>query len=364
MSEVHSAPELGIMQAGPFVAGRNAHPGALALKRGHLRDPHVAPINDLADAIADAEGIARGLVPYVDPQLGGIHARVLALLDNPSTKAEAGTGSGLLSLENDDRSAKNCAAFYNDIGLGPELLVHWNVAPAPISGEKNSGSSIDERERGAVWLQELVALLPNLKVVLLMGDNARDGWKRSGLTLPKVVIPEAVPHPSQRGLNNADGRVRLRRALLETNAALEGRSEKSQEAMAKQIASAARTMSTELAPQRESPLGNATGEWAWWPTFEHYCAPGSTPWGVSASCKTVERALDHHDAALRKWGVIAKRSAKDWTLVARRKNGRTVQLDERQIVKYDAARVGGSRGNLGPVPPANQIQVQTRDLDR
>lgn len=256
------------MRTGTFVPGRNADPDALAVKLEHLRDPQVAALNALADSVADAEGIARGLVPYVDPQLGGVDARVLALLDNPSTKAEAGTGSGLLSLENDDRSARNCAAFYNDVGIGPELLVHWNVAPAPVSGEKNSGSSVAERERGVVWLREFVTLLPDLRVVLLMGENARDGWKRSGLSLPGVLIPDDVPHPSQRGLNNADGRVRLRRALIETNDVLEGRKKPP---LRKPRRGKSTTSGTQTV--REASSSAPAGTWGWWPTFEHYCAP-------------------------------------------------------------------------------------------
>ncbi|QGW25764.1 hypothetical protein GJR88_04202 [Dietzia sp. DQ12-45-1b] len=104
-------------------------------------------------------------------------------------------------------------------------------------------------------------------------------------------------------------------------------------------------------------------EWAWWPTFEHYCAPGSTPWGVSSQLMTIERTIDHHDGPARKWSVIARRDRSGWTLFSKRKDGRTQRIDERQIVKYDAARAGGSRGNLGSVPPENQIRVQTRNLD-
>ncbi|MFX0573321.1 hypothetical protein [Nocardia nepalensis] len=54
----------------------------------------MAPISDLADQIA-ANGPAAGFVLYVDPDLGGFRARVLDLLDNPGTVAEAGTGSGV-----------------------------------------------------------------------------------------------------------------------------------------------------------------------------------------------------------------------------------------------------------------------------
>ena len=190
-------PTIEQMQSGPFVPGRNTDPAALAVKNAHIRDRHVAPLNDLADRVADVEGIARGLVPYIDPQLGGVEATVLALLDNPSTKAEAGSGSGLLSLENDDHTARFCATKYNDYGLTPDEVVHWNVAPAPIAGPKNGQSSAAERDRGARWLHELLELLPNLQVILLMGGKARDGWRRSGLAPANLLIPPRSASPVQ-----------------------------------------------------------------------------------------------------------------------------------------------------------------------
>lgn len=90
-----------------MVNGRNADPEVVATKLVRIRAPHVAPLNDLADRIAEAEGLGRGEVPYVDPDTGGVGARMLVLLDNPSTKAESATGSGLLSLDNNDRTARN-----------------------------------------------------------------------------------------------------------------------------------------------------------------------------------------------------------------------------------------------------------------
>ena len=78
--------------------GRNADPVVVAQKMARIRDPHVRPLNALADRVADSTGLPHGHIPYVDPDQGGIKARVLVLLDNPSTKAAAGTGSGLLSL--------------------------------------------------------------------------------------------------------------------------------------------------------------------------------------------------------------------------------------------------------------------------
>lgn len=117
------------------------------------------------------------------------------------------------------------------------------------------------------------------------------------------------------------------------------------------------------ARREASANASSAGEWAWWPTFEHYCASVSTPWGVSMSVARVERAVDNFDSPRGKWGVIAQLIGGQRTVVSKRKAGRTVDLDPRQTVKYDAARAGGSRGNLGPEPPEVEIRVVTRDLD-
>lgn len=116
--------------------GRNADPAVVAAKMARIREPHVKPLNDLADRIAESMGLPHGHVPYVDPDQGGIDARVLVLLDNPSTKAEAGTGSGLLSLDNDDRTARNCREAYARHGVPWSQVVHWNVVPFPVAGSE------------------------------------------------------------------------------------------------------------------------------------------------------------------------------------------------------------------------------------
>ena len=128
-----------------IVNGRNVDPLVVAEKIRRIRDPHVKPLNDLADRIADAEGLPHGHVPYVDPDQSGIKARMLVLLDNPSTKAEAGTGSGLLSLDNNDRTARNVREAYARHGVRHNDVVHWNVAPFPVVGVKNGGSTPAER---------------------------------------------------------------------------------------------------------------------------------------------------------------------------------------------------------------------------
>ncbi|WP_242661347.1 uracil-DNA glycosylase [Mycobacterium mantenii] len=196
------------------VNGMNAYPEFLAAKHARIRDPHVAPLNDLADEIADARGMPRKYVPYVDPDSGGIYARVMVMLDNPSTKAEAGTGSGLLSIDNDDRTARNMREAYALHGVPLKYVVPWNAVPFPVAGLKNGGSTPAERREGAPWIREFVRRCMNLEYVLLLGAAARDGWKRTGLKKPEPIVPWPVPHPSMRGLNSsANARTRFESAI-------------------------------------------------------------------------------------------------------------------------------------------------------
>lgn len=194
--------------------GRNADPLVVEEKKRRIRDPHVKPLNDLADRIADSEGLPHGQVPYVDPDQGGVNARMLVLLDNPSTKAEAGTGSGLLSIDNNDRTARNIREAYARHGVNHSDVVHWNVVPFPVAGLKNGGSTPAERQRAARWTREVVELLSDLEIVLPLGGAARDGLKRASLVRPDMyVVPGNIPHCSMRGLNNGDGRAVFEKAI-------------------------------------------------------------------------------------------------------------------------------------------------------
>ena len=194
------------------VNGRNADPTFLASKVARVREAHVAPLNDFADAIADARGLPRSHIPYVDPDCGGIHARALVLLDNPSSKAEAGTGSGLLSLDNDDRTARHLREAYERSHVAWRDTVGWNVVPFPVAGR---GSRPSERQEAVRWTKAFVRLCPNLEFVLLLGTNARDGWKRAALSSPKMVpgVTWPVPHCSMLGLNQPGARERFNDAV-------------------------------------------------------------------------------------------------------------------------------------------------------
>jgi hypothetical protein len=203
------------------VNGRNGDAAFLAAKRARIREPHVRPLNDLADRIADTVGLAHGDVPYVDPDSGGIRARVLVMLDNPGTKAKSGSGSGLLSLDNDDPTARRLRETYQRHHVASADLVGWNAVPFPTAGR---GSTAAERRDGAPWIREFISLCPGLEYVLPLGAAARDGWKRAALSSPGLVpgITWDVPHCSRLGLNQPGARERFDKAIEYLARALNG----------------------------------------------------------------------------------------------------------------------------------------------
>lgn len=170
---------------------------------------------DATVVAADSVGLPHGHIPYVDPDQGGIRARVLVLLDNPSTKAETGTGSGMLSLDNNDRTARNCREAYARHGISWSEVVHRNVVPFPVAGIKNGGSTTAERTRAVRWTREFVDRCPDLDTVLLLGAAARDGWSRAGIARDLDVLPGKIPHCSNRGLNSQGGRELFEAAIAQ-----------------------------------------------------------------------------------------------------------------------------------------------------
>lgn len=192
-----------------------ANANELVVKAKHVRlgEAHVAPLVELADAIAADRGLPRGAVPYPDPLCGGVHARVLLLMETPPVTSSARSGaarsrnaSGLLSLENGDETAENTHLACDAAGLDPAHTVPWNLVPWPTGGR-----SLDHLGEATPWLGFLIDVLAELRVVVVFGDDARDGWLRAlseSSDLPLVPTLWA-PHPSRRGLMHDGKRERL-----------------------------------------------------------------------------------------------------------------------------------------------------------
>lgn len=208
----------------PMYGGPRQHrdPVFLAAKQARLREPHVAPVQQLVDEIRLAQPGAH--VPYVDPDSGGIHARVLFLLEAPA--AAAATRSGMLSPDNDDGTAANMWRLYRSSGLRRDQCAHWNAVPWYIGdGVRIRAAGGEDIEHGGAWLARLVAVLPDLQLVITMGGAARDGFGRY-LTREDALLLRWIPvaHPSQRVFNVMPHvRERIERAFQVAADVAEGR---------------------------------------------------------------------------------------------------------------------------------------------
>lgn len=181
----------------------NANPDEVAAKAARLREPHIAPISDLVLELAAEHPSG---VPYVDPDSGGVTARVLLLLEAPARAAAH--GSGMLSADNDDGTAANVWRAYQASGLSRIEAVHWNAVPWYVGSETAlAPPTPSDITNGRRALVRLVALLPDLRVVIVMGSSARDAIEpmRADLTSRGLVLLTS-DHPSQRRYNLTQGR--------------------------------------------------------------------------------------------------------------------------------------------------------------
>ena len=171
----------------------------VAAKLERLREKHIAPVSALVERIRGARGSKS--VPYVDPTVGGVNARVMFLLETPAKTAAL--NSTMLSPDNNDGTAANIWKLYQDSGLRRDKAIHWNAVPWFMGTEQlNKNAKRSDIEAGLPWLGQLVDLLPRLRLVVTMGDIARRSFGLYLLMPSARLIPWlAVAHPSGRVLS-------------------------------------------------------------------------------------------------------------------------------------------------------------------
>lgn len=186
----------------------------LEAKRARLWEPHVAPVNHLVERIAQETGLD---VPYVDPDSGGIAARVLFVLQAPARAAAH--GSGMLSADNDDGTAERVWWGYASAGMPRTMGVHWNAVPWYVGTREKLGPiSPEQVTQGRRWLRELLALTPNVRVLVTFGRDA----EASALGVSDLLDRRGIAHlhsihPSPRNYNS-----RRERTKREVSEAFEG----------------------------------------------------------------------------------------------------------------------------------------------
>lgn len=173
---------------------------------------HVAPLNRLVDELKqNGEWL-----PYIAPMYGGINARLLCVLRDPGPMTRDDGGSGFLCWENNDATAEMVCELFAGAGIDASDVVPWNAFPWYI----NRHPKAKELERGVEPWMRLIDLLPNLRVVMLLGGSAHDGWERLARRYSATVTSRRLSviktyHTSRQAFWHKDPAVReSRRANL------------------------------------------------------------------------------------------------------------------------------------------------------
>jgi hypothetical protein len=188
----------------------------------HRYADQVKGLNQLVDELRSGRGGDES-IPYVDPDSGGVGARVLLLMQDPGPKASVTTGgSGFLSWDNDDDSAERICLALAKVGLSWAELVPWNTVPWYTGGTVRSA---DKQRGGLILRSRLVPLLPKLMGVVTMGNVAHGGWEQTGTGLhlrhfrtfhtSGRGITNGGQQTKQEGLDHVEGTFRAIKAFLE-----------------------------------------------------------------------------------------------------------------------------------------------------
>lgn len=179
---------------------------ALDARRAKCSEPHVAPLQALAERIAASHDAPKD-VPRFDPFDGGINARVLLLQEAPGPRA---VETGFVSFDNPDQTAANARHACESAGLSRRDVVRWNAVPWYIGnaeGTKIRAATKLDLQRAEPWLAQLLAvdLLPRLEVVVLMGKKAQRHARAIERIAPHLRVVK-TSHCSPLALNYSSAR--------------------------------------------------------------------------------------------------------------------------------------------------------------
>lgn len=184
-------------------------------RRALLDAPHMAGLVALRDRL---EAVAAAHIPHFDPLDGGTRARCLLLLDAPGRRAaDSGsvsvTGSGFVSRDNPDPSADNLRAALALAGMPREASVIWNAVPWYIGTANKLAPTLARNWHEAKpALRQLVALLPSLHVVVLLGRKAERAEPLLRAEFPRLLVLKC-PHPGGQAYNHPHLRAKLNSEL-------------------------------------------------------------------------------------------------------------------------------------------------------
>ena len=150
-----------------------------------LKGPHMRELAHYAAQLRTG-----GFVPDFDPLDGGVDALLLILLEKPGPRTVLPAGSGFVSMNTDDPTAKTIRRVLREAGVPRCGVVLWNVVPW---WNGTMAVTTAEKRAGAAELPGLLTRLPRLRAAVLAGNAAwqcgRPSLLGSGLALFRCVHP-------------------------------------------------------------------------------------------------------------------------------------------------------------------------------
>lgn len=133
-------------------------------------------------------------MPLFDPRDGGAAARLLVLLETPGP---GGAEERAVSRDNPTGTARNLSRFLSNAGIARGDTILWNAVPWIVHepGARNRALRRGEIKEGLAALPAFLALLPQLRVVVLSGRVAREAASIVAAHRPAPMLL-TMPHPS------------------------------------------------------------------------------------------------------------------------------------------------------------------------
>ncbi len=175
------------------------NPAAKAARLLQLFDPNLKPLTNFVEDLRKEIG-PEASIPFFDPWDGGIAAEILFLLEAPGAKA---VGSGFISRNNPDETAKNFFKLNVETGIPRGRTITWNIVPWYIgSGTRIRPAAKKDIDAGLTTLNRLFSLLPKLRGVVLIGRKAERAEEHCLEMQPNLKIFKS-PHPSPMFINRS-----------------------------------------------------------------------------------------------------------------------------------------------------------------
>ncbi len=115
----------------------------------------------------------------------------------PGVRRGGRVGSGFVSRDNNDETAKNFFEANEVAKLPRKLTVTWNIVPWDLSkdGQKQPPTKADI-ELGLTYLYRLINLLPRLRAIVLVGTKAQKVERVLRERYDRIrILPMPPPQP-------------------------------------------------------------------------------------------------------------------------------------------------------------------------